>query len=63
MKDALSKLLLHLQELKANIAKKKVEWDSLQDYNENAIAPLEGASIGDAIKASKSKSSELITTL
>jgi hypothetical protein len=52
-KDALSKLLLHRRELKANIAKQKVEWDSLQDYNKSAIAPSEGASIGDAIKASK----------
>jgi hypothetical protein len=32
VKDALSKLLLHL--LKANIAKQKAEWDSLEDYNE-----------------------------
>lgn len=56
-KDALSRLLLHLRELRANIAKQKAEWDSLQDYNESAIAPLDGASIRDAIKASKSKNS------
>jgi hypothetical protein len=34
--DALSKLLLYLQELRANIAKQKAKWDSLQDYNESA---------------------------
>jgi hypothetical protein len=62
-KDALSKLLLHLQKLKANIAKQEVQWDSLQDYNESAITPSKGVSIRDAIKASKSKNSELITTL
>lgn len=28
-KDALSKLVLHLQKLKANIAKQEVKWDSL----------------------------------
>jgi hypothetical protein len=49
--------------LRANITKHKVEWDSLQDYNKNPIAPLEGVSIRDAIKASKSKNFELITSL
>jgi len=62
-KDALSKLVLHLQKLKANIAKQEVKWDSLQDYNESAITPSKGVSIGDAIKSSKSKNSELIITI
>ncbi len=66
-KEALSKLLFHVQKLKAAIEKQKVEWDVVQDNNFNVeganVAHSKSAPMGDAIRALKTKTSELLVTL
>ncbi len=65
-KDSLSKLLLHLQDLKANIEKQKAEWDSIQDgyFNDVVLAPLEVTLTEDAhLTSFKTKTSKVFTTL
>jgi hypothetical protein len=66
-KEALSKLLFHVQELKAAIEKQKVKWDVVQDNNFNVkganITYSESSPMGDAIKASETKTSELLVAL
>jgi hypothetical protein len=65
-KDSLSKLLLCLQDLKANIKKQKVEWDSIQHgcFNDVVLTPLEVALTKDAhFTSSKTKTSKVFTAL
>jgi hypothetical protein len=67
VKEALSKLLFRIQKLRVAIEKYKVEWDVIQ-YNSFDVkgannAHLEGAPIGDALKPSKTKTSELLVAL
>ncbi len=49
-KDSLSKLLLHLHDLKVNIEKQKAEWDSIEHgyFSDVVLAPSKVALIGDA---------------
>jgi hypothetical protein len=65
-KDSLSKLLLCLQDLKANIKKQKAEWDSIQDgcFNDVIFAPSEVALTRDAhFTSSKTKTSKVFIAL
>lgn len=65
-KNALSKFLTHLQMLRANIVKLKVEWDATQDNNLSEGAHPKGALTRGALKVSemlKNKTFELLMTL
>ncbi len=72
-KNALSKILTHLQMLRANIVKLKVEWDAIQNNNlsEGALTFLEGAHPEGALtrgalkvfEMSKNRAFELLVTL
>lgn len=66
-KEALSKLLFHVQELKVTIEKQKVEWDTIQDNNFNVkgvnIAHSKSAPTRDVVKVSETKTSELLVAL
>jgi hypothetical protein len=63
VKEALSKLVFHIQKLKVAIKKQKVEWDIIQYINFNVkganVTHSESAPMGDALKVSKTKTFEL----
>ncbi len=58
-KEALSKLLFHVQKLKAAIEKQKVEWDAVQNNNFNVkganVTYSESAPMGMQLKLQKPK--------
>lgn len=66
-KEALSKLLFHIQELRAAIENQKAKWDIVENNNFNVeggnLAHSKGAPMGDALKASKTKPFEFLIAL
>jgi hypothetical protein len=66
-KETLSKLLFRIQKLRGAIEKQKVEWDVVQNNSFNVkdvnVAHLEGAPTRDALRASETKTSELLVAL
>jgi hypothetical protein len=66
-KEALSKLLFHVQELKVAIEKQKVEWDVVQDNNFNVkganVTHSKSGPTRDVVKALETKTFELLVAL